>query len=277
MRGLRVIALLALSALAACEQETEGCLDFRALRVDVGADNACDDCCEYPRLSVQFVPLDIGPDTALRVSRGRDIVLGTGDTARLLDLAFYVSDVALLLDGGGEVLLTDTLSFRQNATATFERVEESAVRINALAANSARIGTLLEARELTGLRLRLGLPPELAGIRADAQRAGSLVAPTRDSLLVSADRASLLGGYGQLARPRADTLAPVRASAEASEPFAFPFGSVVPVDRSFNVRVSIGIDVRGLAGLPAGTTVSGQVFAEALLRDARLLEVTVSR
>ena len=106
-----------LLALTACDPEAEGCLDYRAVAIDVTADVACDDCCRYPSLRLQVVPGRLQADTFVREAAPTLIV--DGDTLRATRLPTYLSDFALELADGSLYPLTDTLTDHLVESGTF--------------------------------------------------------------------------------------------------------------------------------------------------------------
>ena len=270
-----VLVLLALTALS-CDQETEGCLDFRALSVELGADNACEDCCEYPEFVLQLLPAELLPDTLIRITNQSIIAVSPGDSFRVLNYALYLSDIGLELEDGSRVELTDTLSFRQNSSEAFAREDVSLLRFNLFGNATQRIGALLETRRVTGVSCRVGLPPQLAEVRPFAQIAGGLVAPSRDSLLLASDNLTLAGATVQLEYPLGDTLQPLRFAAAASDLVTFQFDEPLDLLSSYNLFVTVGIDVSRLPELTAGNATLAQLL-DVSISDSRVTSVRIAR
>ena len=53
LRGIVISFFLAVGLLS-CYEAIEGCLDSQAVNFDFSADNACDGCCSYPNLIINF-------------------------------------------------------------------------------------------------------------------------------------------------------------------------------------------------------------------------------
>lgn len=80
----------------ACEKRVEGCRDLRATNFNARAESDCEDCCNYPNLSISI---------GYRVfdslfSTAKNYPLGNGDSLRILEQGFFLSDFALETPSG---------------------------------------------------------------------------------------------------------------------------------------------------------------------------------
>ena len=96
---------------SACYQKEEGCLDIKAVNFDVSADIACEDCCEYPELSIRLDHKAILPDTTLpfRYDSLFYVAAYPDVKFRFHRLRYYLSDIRLV-SGNAVGQPTDTLT-----------------------------------------------------------------------------------------------------------------------------------------------------------------------
>lgn len=109
------ISLLVLSLLAftACYEHSEGCIDARAENYDLEADKACEDCCTYPSLKLDFEHW-LGSELIDTNSTW----MNGDDSIRIRSLNFYLSkfqmEAGSMLDSANSVALISILP--QNST-----------------------------------------------------------------------------------------------------------------------------------------------------------------
>ena len=266
-----------LLALTACDPEAEGCLDYRAVAIDVTADVACDDCCRYPSLRLQVVPGRLQADTFVREAAPMLIV--DGDTLRATRLPTYLSDFALELADGSLYPLTDTLTVvgREPGIGA-ELLDVSVGRTNLLRGGVLELGSVLEALEVVALRARLGPPAELSELAVDLQPTESTLAGDADSLLVT-PTGQLAAAAFNAERPDSSEIL-LRFIGEGVElRWALPTPTRLP--QAFNLLLTLGVPVDGVAELaPLAEGVdaaSPAVLAQATLQRARVLEVGLQR
>ena len=268
---------LALLAAAGCDPEEEGCLDYRALAIDVTADVACDGCCAYPALALQVSPARYFGDSTARLGRADDLIAGS-DTLTDVALAFYLSDLAIELADGSLYPLTDTLTVVALAPGEgARRLEPSLALLEPYRASSYRVGAVLEPLEAVAIRATFGLPAELAGVRPGLQGAGSPLVGDRDSLLLPVG-GGLLSGSVEAVASGGDTLAAAVVSRGGALRWAF--GAPVGVGRGFDLFVSLALPLDGLAEL-TGELATGEVSAErfvtAVLAPGRVVDAAARR
>lgn len=277
-RELVACALVLSVAAVACEQE-DGCLDYRALAVDLYAEQACEDCCVYPALNLRQLPARLVAGEREDISRATAVVDGRGDTAFFTALQYYLHDVALEYADGTVYPLTDTFGFRQNESAELALQDRSLVRARPLQAASIATGELLREGTVVALRYAFGLPEDVAGADPLVQASGSPLSLTGTDTLLAARTVDsvrrLRSGY--VAVRRADgTRDSSFVTGAASVPYRLPFPEPTAVRRSFNLNVALLLPVSPLVDLPSGP-VTAAAFAGAYLPEAVVIEATTTR
>ena len=276
MKGKVFLALLAtLLVLAQACEPTEGCLDYDALRVDIQADEPCNDCCEYPRLILQILPVLTEPDTFSVVSRNQLLTNSAGDSLRLQSLVFFLSDMMLETADGDSIPLIDELQLRADTTQPLLPQPRSVYKIAALRQAGLTTGSLRGDQQLSALNFRLGLPADLYTYQPAAQANNSVLALGQDSFIYDRDVLQYRNGYAVLSSP-ADSFQLIRLDQDRSQRIRLPFPTVVELERSFNLRITIIVPVEAVAEWPEGT-LSSALFAGELLERAQILRIELTR
>ena len=269
---------LSLLAAVGCDPEEEGCLDYRALAIDVTADVACDACCNYPALALQVTPARYFGDSTARLDRGDALVAGA-DTLADVALAFFLSDLAIERADGSLYALSDTLTVvGLTAGEGAERLEPSLALLEPYRTSGYRVGVVLEPLEAVALRATFGLPAALAGVTPDLQGEGSPLFGDRDSLLLPVGGGLLPGGLGAVVSPGPDTVS--AAVVGSGGALRWAFAEPVEVGRGFDLAVSLALPLDGLAllrGELAAGQVSAERFVEVALAPARVVDAAASR
>ena len=266
---------LAAVGLPACDEPTEGCLDYRALDTDVLADEACGDCCDYPTLRLQLVPARLLGDTAVEVLRAGSLVGDPADSTEAVRVAFYLHDLRVELEDGGAIELTDTLSVRPAVGAGLDLRTVSLLRADPLRTVRYETGTLLEAGRVVGLSAKLGLPEPLRDLNPAAQPERSALAFGADSVLAG----GVSGGYRQaLWTYERDSVAVTAFAPASGDPatYTWPLAQALALERGFHLDLTVALP---LDRLP--TDVTGEVapgaLAGRLLAGARVTAASTSR
>ena len=98
----RLLTWLFIAAIfTSCYENIEDCLDVDAVNYNVLADEACENCCDLPTLSIQFSFLN--GDNSLSIDLGDSIKLDNGKYVLLEDFYFFLADIQLI-SGSGQAL-----------------------------------------------------------------------------------------------------------------------------------------------------------------------------
>lgn len=281
MRG-RAPLLLAVALWGlGCDPETEGCLDYRALEIDVTADAPCDGCCEFPSLRLTLLPRRFFGDSTATLPNAADLVSGA-DTLIEASLAVYLRDLGLERPDGSVYPLTDTVSVIGLDGEDGRRVLQPSVLLAEPRGTPAyRVGAILEPLEVTAVVIGgIGLPAELAQANPTLQPVGSPLALDPDSLLLAPGarlRAGAITGRVS-ALDSVDYGSPVTRS-EIGWRYELP--TPVTVERGFDLLVTVGLPLDRLVAfrerLLAGEAVDGADLAREVFSSAPVLQAGVSR
>lgn len=270
--------LLCLVALTACSDTQEGCLDYRALQIDIYAESACDDCCTYPRLNLQQLPGRIVDGKRQLITRDSLLVRRNGDTTRLTALVYFLHDLELEFADGRLYPLQDTFSFRQNTSDQFVLQTRSLLRAAPLQRAQLQTGQLLDTGEVVALRAKFGLPSEYTIGRPLGQTRALPLALLQDSLLYDPSPGRL-GGY-RSAYLRTVDLDGQRDSSWVDGGASIDLRYALPGDtllrRSRNLNLTLLLPVTPLVDLPSGP-VEASAFVAAFLTKAQIVTVSTSR
>lgn len=272
---LASVSLLTSFLFVGCDQQTEGCLDFRALIVTVDADNACTDCCVYPTLELQFIPVRFASDTVQRVFRSTDTLISGVDSGRFSSLGFYLHNITLIANDGERIVMQDTFTVFTGSDEPNFVYENSVLRVRPFRQTSYTLGILLAEKTFVALEASLGLPDVLSRADVLEQPSNSLLSTGPDTLLVSPSTGSLLDVAFKF-----ETLAGVQDSFELSDGIDQLIRWELPGEfdylPSYNARVTLGLPVDQLLSINNGT-VNGAVFVDEFLTQGQVLEIVLSR
>ncbi len=272
---MRILLLLCVVSLLVwgCEEEREGCLDYRALVIDVTADEPCDDCCTYPRVLLQLLPGRITQSDTLILRTGSQLELGA-DTAELLALRFYLHDIKLVRSDSSRMLLLDTLSLRFEERQAFTTQERSLARVTAAGGSTLQLGTLLEDQEVVAIEALVGVPQDLSALNYEVQYSGSVLAPTPDSLLVDTMSTFLRPAAFSIQQ---DSIIMTTALTQTA-PVAIRWNLAEPllVASSFNLDVTLLLPADALLDIQ-GASPSLEEFTAKVLAPAQVISVRAAR
>lgn len=266
-----------------CADAEEGCLDYRALRVDLNAETACDDCCDYPGVTLQQVVARVDTGGVRLVRTTDSLATAAGDTVLLTALSYFLHDVALELADGTLLPLLDTFSVREDVSRELALAERSLLRVSPLRTPRMQTGTLLQAGEVVAWRARFGLPADLVAADARAQPSTSPLAIPLDTALLTVDPATPARRFRSavLVRRRLGGTAgggpdSVVVAGGAAVDLRVALPTPFPLRRSYNLEVALVLPVTALVDLPAGETAAAD-FASALFGGAYVDAVRESR
>ncbi len=162
---------------ASCYQNVEGCLDPNSSNYDVTADNACEDCCTYPTLSltVGFFKGDSAYNRIDSIPNNNEIFF------IIEDIQMYFSDISVS-DGSENFRITETLNYVDNSGEEQEIIDD--VVLVKPTAIRYPLGTFIEANDFNSFLLSLGVPEEIDDAQSIELSADHPLAIAGDSLYI---------------------------------------------------------------------------------------------
>jgi hypothetical protein len=135
-----------------CQQTKKGCLDVRATNFDVTADKPCtDNCCVYPNIVVEAEYVTDG----VKFKADSLYKLPNGDTIKILDIQFYLSDFQLINTSNKAFnVIESTFLYREKDTIQVLNNFTLAGRSNGF---SFKLGAFNTIDKFTKLRFKMGL------------------------------------------------------------------------------------------------------------------------
>ena len=260
--------------LSACEQPTEGCLDFRALQVNIGADEACSDCCAYPAVQLQFIParIDAGVVQSLRTT---DTLTHGARSGTQTELAYYLHDIFLITEQGERFEMQDTFTVFSNGQTPNYRYESSVLRVTPFSQTNYELGILLEEKTFVAVEAKVGLPDIFTDVDHTLQPVGSPLFQNTDSLLLSVIDSSYFDigfTYSTLTGNRDS----VQLADASNQLVTWTFQEPFNYQPSFNLLVSVALPVDMLLAFN-NATISGELFVNDFLKEASVISVSASR
>jgi hypothetical protein len=179
------LAMAYLLALGSCFEPKEGCIDIAATNLDVSADKACDDCCEYPILKMTIRQ---GYDT-LPFIENNIYENDLGQLFRIKSIVFYCSDFSLTQGITAKTPKDSTILKRFLATGDTitERIPDDVVLIRR-ASNEVPIGSFLSDGNFEAIEFRLGLNDTYQQVISPLAPAGHPLQKQTDSLWYGRDK-----------------------------------------------------------------------------------------
>lgn len=104
-----LLFLFGIICFSGCYEPTPGCLDTRATNFDLDADEACPDCCTFPKLNVRFNNVWTYPDGDVPLRLDTFYTDANDQPFRLQRIRFYWSELALVLNNGEILSISDSL------------------------------------------------------------------------------------------------------------------------------------------------------------------------
>jgi hypothetical protein len=150
---------------AGCYEEQEGCLDIEATNFDVDADNPCQDCCDYPTLSLSILHKPLTTDTTRNFNLNTVYQL-PHDTNQLLKVKkvwFYLSDLQLIKAGGQVVDVLDTVEVGYSMVpgdTLYKTITDNFAYLLRSSLSEKNIGAIRTEGFFEGIQFRIGLPDE---------------------------------------------------------------------------------------------------------------------
>ena len=146
--------------LAGCYEPVEGCLDLDAVNYDVTADNACNDCCTYPALTLSMQHLVQWPHDSVSLRYGVLYpVISTPQPADsfLIERArFFISNLLLLKDDGTQVHVEEQLEL-ELANGEKKTIPDNFAKLDRDFFQPRKLGTIKTEGVVTALKFTLGL------------------------------------------------------------------------------------------------------------------------
>lgn len=160
--------LLSLICFTSCYEPVDGCLDPDAENYNVTADNDCSGCCQLPQVRIVFTYLYNGNSFNL----GDTLSVGS-ELIKLNDFHFYLSNISVVNDAGGNIYLEDSV-----------RIEEASGSVYFVGDNyryfdrqrfSANLDGLRYSGTLTSIEFDVGIPESYNLYNPDSLRINSML------------------------------------------------------------------------------------------------------
>jgi hypothetical protein len=156
-----LIYLVIISILSSCYEREEACLDLLAQNYTITADDACDECCEYPTLQLRAFPM-LG-DSLYNM----DSVI-TNNAGQ----SYFIRDAVIILSKF-ELALTDT-TLKIRETAAFEDTDDSSIDliddhvVLKVSSSVLDIGSIRENGDVDSLSFLVGVDHELVSVNEES-------------------------------------------------------------------------------------------------------------
>lgn len=150
--AIKISIVVLISFLMSCYTRKEACLDVLAANYDVSADDACLDCCTYPKLKLEiqhFVKDSVYNTTSIYTN-------DLNQSFKILDVRFYVHAFELFNKETGKKVVLETI---KNQDSTLIIPDD--IKIYRSVDASIEIGSLRDNGTYDSLTFYLGLKDEI--------------------------------------------------------------------------------------------------------------------
>lgn len=154
--------LMLLTFTTGCFEAEKGCLDADAANYSIEADKACADCCAYPELKVDFQHKAFLTGGAILDVDYLDTFYldGAGNSFRLRNIQYYLSDFHLVRQDGSEVKVEEVLDLElENDLGQIElvSVENNVALVDPGRFGAKTMGRIRSNGNFSGIRFNIGL------------------------------------------------------------------------------------------------------------------------
>lgn len=153
-------ALAFVCLLPSCYEPKEGCLDINATNFAVNADNACNNCCEYPILKLA-ISHKLTADSETNLNYNDSVYIdGAGNSFRIKNIQLFISNIRLVRADGTEVYPSGTVEARitkPDGTINDTTLANNFALVNRSIFNAAEIGTFSTEGTFNKIRFTLGI------------------------------------------------------------------------------------------------------------------------
>ncbi|HFA49057.1 MAG TPA: hypothetical protein ENJ95_08575 [Bacteroidetes bacterium] len=242
-RFLKYAFLLFLPLFFGCFEPKEGCLNINATNYAVDADDPCADCCTLPTLTLSVRHVAELPNDTVAFRYGTLYPsLVDGRDSFVVDRAhFFISNIKLVKEGGGEVGVTDTLRL-EFASGEALTIEDNFAKLDRDIFAARKVGTIITEGNFTKIKLTLGLEEFLL------QNDLPTNIPPRHPLNISEDSLIFEAGTGYIPNllifrpdtlPETDSL--IFHFLEPTE-ITLPLESPFYVEKGFDVKLTLKVN-----------------------------------
>ncbi len=158
--------------LVSCYEPIKDCLNPQAENYNVLADEACDDCCDFPEITLRFNTL-VGDST---YTRQDTFVDDFGNLFKLDQFEFFLDNIRLL-SGEEETAILDSLRF-SDGTGEVERLNDIVLYV--FGKTSYQIGNFNSVATFDKIKFDFGL--DIENLDFESLPVGNVLIPIEDSL-----------------------------------------------------------------------------------------------
>jgi len=150
--SIKIYSIIIIISVMSCYTRKEACLDVLAANYDVSADDACQDCCIFPKLK-----LEITHQVKDSIYEVADIYTNDLNQAfRILDVRYYVHGFELFNKDTGKKMILETI---KNQDSTLIIPDD--IKIYRSVDASIEIGSIKDSGTYDSLTFYLGLKDEI--------------------------------------------------------------------------------------------------------------------
>ena len=147
---LFLFCALTLLMMSSCYSRIEGCLIPEAANFDVTADDACADCCIYPKFLINVRHL-----TGDKLINANDTLINNfNQQYKILSFVYYLSGFKAIRDDGSKITIEESISFDAGANI-IETPDDFGIW--RLSKTRQELGTVSKYGKFTGLSFYLGV------------------------------------------------------------------------------------------------------------------------
>ena len=231
--------------MAGCYEPKEGCLDIAGTNFDASADDPCNDCCLFPKLTLVVqheITLPTLPDT-LFPFKYKTPYPSPFDPTHYFQFErsrYLISDLKLVRSNGEAVEILDTIEL-EAPTGALRTVRNSFAKIDRDIFTASTVGTMITKGAFTSIAFTLGLEGPLQQTNPSSVPANHPLSTTSDTLIYKTG----FGYVPNLLILKKDTLPetqPLELRLTETTNVSLPLEKPFEVLEGFNLKLALKVD-----------------------------------
>ena len=221
--------------LPSCYEKKETCLDIRATNFDFDGDIACDDCCEYPDLKMEFQHREVRPDDTLQIGFSGIHFDSTVDSAyfdgnqqpfRIKSIKYFISNIRLVATDGAEEQINEEIEIQ--TASGLQIFKDDFLRVNGSSSSTLNAGSFSVIKSYDKVKFWIGLDEAIDTANPATLPDGHVLSVSLDSSMYDFQNGHYLGANVEIYQ---DTIATDTVAIEL--PIFLPNNEPIEVELSF--------------------------------------------
>lgn len=178
-RYIFLVLSIVVFSFAGCNKK-KGCLDINASNFDVSADKNCDDCCQYPTLSINLATYYadsnfLNADSVYRTA--------SNDSFQIKELKFFMSGFRMSFTDGKSITVADTFQYLTPVDLLNPKTAVKDIIIGSGFSFNNTVGSFVSSGNLNKFSFQVGLSPEINQTRPNLVSSTNILTVQSDTTM----------------------------------------------------------------------------------------------